>query len=44
MIGGPLVTRGLADEIAAEGFAEDCASTVDEATRLMALVEKEGLR
>ncbi len=43
MIGGAPVTRGLADSIGAEGFAEDCASAVDEATRLMALVEREGL-
>jgi len=44
MIGGAPVTRGLADEIGAEGFAEDCASAVDEAARLMALVDKESLR
>jgi len=44
MIGGAPVSRGLADSIGAEGFAEDCASAVDEAARLMALVEKEGLR
>ena len=35
MIGGAPVTRSYADEIGAEGFAEDCASAVDEATRLM---------
>jgi len=35
MIGGAPVTRQYADEIGAEGFAEDCASAVDEATRLM---------
>jgi 5-methyltetrahydrofolate--homocysteine methyltransferase len=37
MIGGAPVTRELADSIGAEGFAEDCTSAVDEATRLMAL-------
>ena len=44
MIGGAPVTRELADSIGAEGFAEDCTSAVDEAARLMALVEKEGFR
>ena len=44
MIGGAPVTRGLADSIGAEGFAEDCASAVDEAARLMTLVAKEGFR
>jgi len=44
MIGGAPVERAYADEIGAEGFAEDCASAVDEAARLMALVTKEGLR
>ena len=42
MIGGAPVSRAYADEIGAEGFAEDCASAVDEATRLMALVAKGG--
>ena len=37
MIGGAPVTRAYADEIGAEGFAEDCASAVDETARLMAL-------
>ena len=37
MIGGAPVTRAHADEIGAEGFAEDCASAVDDAFRLMAL-------
>ena len=37
MIGGAPVTREYADEIGAEGFAEDCVSAVDEAARLMAL-------
>lgn len=37
MIGGAPITREFADEIGAEGFAEDCASAVDEATRLMGL-------
>ena len=40
MIGGAPVSRAYADEIGAEGFAEDCASAVDEATRLMTLVTK----
>ena len=44
MIGGAPVSREFADEIGAEGFAEDCASAVDEATRLMALIAKEGFR
>jgi len=35
MIGGAPTTREFADEIGAEGFAEDCASAVDEAIRLM---------
>jgi 5-methyltetrahydrofolate--homocysteine methyltransferase len=34
MIGGAPVTREFADEIGAEGYAEDCASAVDEAVRL----------
>jgi len=37
MIGGAPVTRECADEVGAEGFAEDCASAVDEAVRLMNL-------
>ena len=37
MIGGVPVTREYADEVGAEGFAEDCASAVDEAVRLMNL-------
>jgi len=37
MIGGAPVTREFADSIGAEGFAEDCASAVDEAKRLMAM-------
>jgi len=35
MIGGAPVNRAYADEIGAEGFAEDCTSAVDEAARLM---------
>jgi len=34
MIGGAPVTREFADEIGAEGYAEDCVSAVDEAIRL----------
>jgi len=41
MIGGAPVNRRFADSIGAEGFAEDCASAVDEAARLMALVARE---
>jgi len=37
MIGGAPVNRAYTDEIGAEGFAEDCASAVDEAARLVAL-------
>ncbi len=37
MIGGAPISREFADSIGAEGFAEDCASAVDEATRLMTL-------
>ena len=37
MIGGAPVTRAYADEIGSEGFAEDCASAVDEAARLIKL-------
>lgn len=37
LIGGAPITREFADEIGAEGFAEDCASAVDEAARLMKL-------
>ena len=40
MIGGAPVSREFADEIGAEGLAEDCASAVDEATRLIALVRR----
>ncbi len=35
MIGGAPITSEFAKEIGAEGFAEDCASAVDEASRLM---------
>lgn len=35
MIGGAPVTQKFADSIGAEGFADDCASAVDEAKRLM---------
>lgn len=37
MIGGAPITREFADSIGVEGFAEDCASAVDEAMRLMKL-------
>ncbi len=35
MIGGAPVTRRYADEIGAEGFAEDCTAAVQEAKRLV---------
>jgi len=37
MIGGAPVTRAYADQIGAEGFAEDCTAAVDEAKRLVAV-------
>jgi 5-methyltetrahydrofolate--homocysteine methyltransferase len=37
MIGGAPINRAYADEIKADGFAEDCTSAVDEASRLMLL-------
>jgi len=42
MVGGAPVTREYADEVGAEGFAEDCVKAVDEADRLMALKLKGG--
>jgi len=35
LIGGAPITREFANEIGAEGFAEDCVSAVDEAMRLV---------
>lgn len=35
IIGGAPITREFADEIGADGYADDCVSAVDEATRLM---------
>ena len=35
LIGGAPVTREFAEEIGADGFAEDCITAVDEALRLM---------
>jgi 5-methyltetrahydrofolate--homocysteine methyltransferase len=35
MIGGAPITREFATQIGAEGFAEDCVTAVDEATRLL---------
>jgi len=35
MIGGAPVTRAFADEVGAEGYADDCASAVAEAARLL---------
>lgn len=37
LIGGAPISREFANEIDAEGFAEDCVSAVDEAIRLMKL-------
>jgi 5-methyltetrahydrofolate--homocysteine methyltransferase len=37
MIGGAIVSRSYADEIGAQGFAEDCVRAIDEANRLMNL-------
>jgi methanogenic corrinoid protein MtbC1 len=37
MVGGSPVTRAWADQIGAEGFAEDAATSVVEAKRLMGL-------
>lgn len=37
MIGGAPIAREFADDIGAEGFAEDCVSAVDEAKRLIGL-------
>jgi len=37
MIGGAPITRQYADEIGVEGYADDCASAVDEVDRLMKL-------
>ena len=42
MVGGAPVSRDYADEIGAEGFAEDCIKAVDGANRLMALKLKGG--
>lgn len=39
MIGGAPITRQFADEIGVEGYADDCASAVDEADRLMKLAK-----
>jgi len=38
MVGGAPVNRAYADEIGAEGFAENCVTAVDEADRLMAIL------
>jgi len=37
MVGGAPISREFADQIGAEGFAEDCVSAVDEVMRLMKL-------
>ena len=36
MIGGAPVDRAYADEVGAEGFAEDCTAAIDEAKQLLA--------
>jgi 5-methyltetrahydrofolate--homocysteine methyltransferase len=38
MVGGAPVSRRLADEVGADGFAGDCVGAVDEAERLIALL------
>lgn len=35
MIGGAPITRSYADQIGAEGYAEDCTASIDEAKRLL---------
>jgi hypothetical protein len=35
MVGGAPVSRALADEIGADGFADDCVLAVEEADRLL---------
>jgi 5-methyltetrahydrofolate--homocysteine methyltransferase len=40
MIGGAPITRTFSDSIGIEGYADDCASAVDEAERLMELLGK----
>ena len=40
MIGGAPVTRTFARSIGVEGYADDCASAVDEAEHLMELAER----
>jgi 5-methyltetrahydrofolate--homocysteine methyltransferase len=40
MIGGAPVTRTFARSIGVEGYADDCASAVDEAEHLMELIGK----
>ena len=37
MIGGAPVTRQFADDIGAEGYADDCVAAIDETSRLMKL-------
>ena len=37
MIGGAPINREFADQVGAKGYADDCASAVDEADRLMKL-------
>ncbi len=39
MIGGAPVSQALADEVGADGFAEDCIAAVEEADRLLAVEE-----
>ena len=40
MIGGAPVSSALADEVGADGFAEDCVSAVDEAERLCDVIRR----
>lgn len=39
IIGGAPITRQFADEISVEGYADDCASAVEEVDRLMKLMK-----
>jgi 5-methyltetrahydrofolate--homocysteine methyltransferase len=42
MVGGAPVSRALADEVGADGFADDCVLAVDEAERLLGSTAAEG--
>lgn len=44
MIGGAPITRAFAEEIGVEGYADDCATAVDEAVKLIKMQTGEGLK